>query len=116
MKNFIVSFLLSLILFYIPLCNAKELSSDQKIFYSKLRKCEKYSDSLRIIYGFEGNYCKLAMIIPEKVNNRHIIWIFKYPRSILNSLVNDAMTLSDKDLSAKWEQKIESYFVRADWK
>ena len=116
MKNFIVGIIL-LVLFNLSVCQAKELSPDQKAYFSKLRVCEQYQDSFRIIYGIEGNYCKVGMILPPmSSNSKSMIWVSKYPRSILNSLVNDSMTLSDADLKAKWEKKLERYFVSVDWK
>ena len=106
MKNILLLFLICIISLT-TVCNARQLSDAEQEYYRNLSNCTPMSQEPFAIKGFENNKCEVVMTLKSPANSKMpaTVFTYKYPRSVLNEIVNDAINMSDTDFRAKWEPK-----------
>ena len=92
-------------------CFAEQLTSDKREYYDNLRNCTPMQKEPFAIYGFENNQCKVVMTMRAPANSKmqDYVFTYKYPREVLDSLVNDAINMNEQDFKSKWGPKEEQF-------
>ena len=92
-------------------CFAKQLTTEEKEFYNKLKHCTPMENPPFSVMGFEGDNCKVLMTIdaPQGTNMQKHVFTYKYPKKILKEMVNDAINLSKADYNTKWAPREQEF-------
>jgi hypothetical protein len=92
-------------------CFARQLTSEEKEFYGKLKNCTPMENPPFTIAGFENDSCKVLMTIeiPRGNNTQKQIFTYKYPRKILKEMISDAINLSKEEFNTKWVPREQEF-------